>query len=338
MLRCSIRRASTARSAPLSSAPTPASSSHIRHQQTWSPRRSIVPDAATAIPSVSANGLTYAFHIKSRVMWNTTPSREVTSQDFKRGIERNCDPTLARDGNPTYYTATITGFTNFCTPFEAMSTSEQRSGTGRPTSMATTRPASRPRTARPSCSLSPSRRATSSTSSHPVRLGRSGRGPQLRAGDGRQSRSTRTGRTRSRSISSVARSTSIATPSGARARTPSATTTSAPSTSSSTFPDLVQMRVQDDIATGAADLGVEYQVPAEDVAGMSSPAWNPEYRVYPQAGTTAHLCRFNVLSPNNNGALGKLQGPTGSRVRDQQGRDRQHLAGWSVSSTSPSTR
>ena len=53
-------------------------------------------------------------------MWNTSPARQVTSQDFKRGIERTCDPTLAMDGNPAYYTATIAGFLAFCTPFEAM--------------------------------------------------------------------------------------------------------------------------------------------------------------------------------------------------------------------------
>ena len=86
---------------------------------------SIAPDVASVVPTaanggISADGLTYTFHIKSGVMWNTSPARQVTSQDFKRGIERTCDPTLAMDGNPAYYTATIAGFLAFCTPFEAM--------------------------------------------------------------------------------------------------------------------------------------------------------------------------------------------------------------------------
>ena len=88
---------------------------------------SIVPDAATAMPTVSADRLTYTFHIKSGVMWNTKPPRQVTSEDFKRGIERNCDPTLAPDGNPGYYTATIAGFAAFCTPFENMVSSSPSS-------------------------------------------------------------------------------------------------------------------------------------------------------------------------------------------------------------------
>ena len=52
----------------------------------------IVPDAATAMPSVSTDELTYTFHIKPGVMWNTTPPRQVTSQDFMRGLRAQLRP------------------------------------------------------------------------------------------------------------------------------------------------------------------------------------------------------------------------------------------------------
>ena len=48
----------------------------------------------------------------------------MTSQDFQRGILRNCDPTLAPNGNPGYYIATIAGFKAFCTAFENSSPAE----------------------------------------------------------------------------------------------------------------------------------------------------------------------------------------------------------------------
>jgi len=57
-------------------------------------------------------------HPSLGLMWNTTPPRPVTSQDFARGILRNCDPTLAPNGNPGYYVSTIQGFKAFCTAFE----------------------------------------------------------------------------------------------------------------------------------------------------------------------------------------------------------------------------
>src|SRR5450631_2393141 len=84
----------------------------------------LAPDAASAAPTVSSDGLTYTFHLRSGMMWNTTPPRPVTSQDFQRGILRNCDPTLAPNGNPGYYVSTIAGFKAFCTAFEGQDPSE----------------------------------------------------------------------------------------------------------------------------------------------------------------------------------------------------------------------
>src|SRR5579863_2869813 len=84
----------------------------------------LVPDAAASLPTVSSDGLTYTFKLRPGLMWNTSPPRPVTSQDFERGILRNCDPTLAPNGNPGYYVSTIAGFAAYCTAFEGSNPSE----------------------------------------------------------------------------------------------------------------------------------------------------------------------------------------------------------------------
>ena len=86
--------------------------------------KSIAPDVASVVPTaanggISADGLTYTFHIKSGVMW-TRHRAPGHLPGLQAGDQRTCDPTLAMDGNPAYYTATIAGFLAFCTPFEAM--------------------------------------------------------------------------------------------------------------------------------------------------------------------------------------------------------------------------
>ncbi len=85
---------------------------------------SLVADAASAMPTVSSDGLTYTFHLRSGLMWNTTPPRPVTSQDFVLGLKRECDPTIAPNGNAGYYVSTIAGYGAFCTPFEGQDATE----------------------------------------------------------------------------------------------------------------------------------------------------------------------------------------------------------------------
>ncbi|MBV8445954.1 MAG: ABC transporter substrate-binding protein, partial [Candidatus Dormibacteraeota bacterium] len=83
----------------------------------------LVPDIAQSLPTPTNNGLTYTFNLRTgsqAAMWNTNPPRAVTADDFIRGLKRNCDPDLAPNGNPGYYSATIMGFAAFCTPFENM--------------------------------------------------------------------------------------------------------------------------------------------------------------------------------------------------------------------------
>ena len=98
---------------------------------------SLVADAATEVPTkanggISADGLTYTFHLRTGLLWDVTdPSTgaavtpdagtAVTSQDFELGLKRECDPVLAGYGNPSYYTATIAGFSTFCSGYEALS-------------------------------------------------------------------------------------------------------------------------------------------------------------------------------------------------------------------------
>jgi peptide/nickel transport system substrate-binding protein len=78
----------------------------------------IAADMATVVPTMangglSSDGLTYTFHLRSGVMWNTTPPRAVVAGDFVRALKRFCNPVLGV-GNPTYYTSTIAGMASYC--------------------------------------------------------------------------------------------------------------------------------------------------------------------------------------------------------------------------------
>jgi ABC-type transport system substrate-binding protein len=265
----------------------------------------IVPDAATGMPTVSADGLTYTFHIKSGVMWNTPTPRQVTSQDFKRGIERTCDPTLAGYGNPGYYTATIQGFLSFCSKFEGMDAAsspaaraayinghdEDVSGIQTPDSSTIVFTLTQPATdflnilAFPFASAAP----VEDLSYVPVRPGN----PVYSDGpyqvlkyivgheidldhnpDWHQS----TDAIRHDYVSNIDVKLD---PPGSE----------------------VAARVQDELVAGATDLEWNTRVPPDRVAGLTSPSWNPQYGVFPAPGESGPFVRFNVYSPNNNGAL-----------------------------------
>jgi ABC-type transport system substrate-binding protein len=266
---------------------------------------SIVPDAATGMPTVSADGLAYTFHIKSGVMWNTTPPRQVTSQDFKRGIERNCDPNL--DANPSYYMATIAGFASFCTTFLAMRSDSSAvaratyinghdvSGIQTPDSSTIVFSLTQPASdflyilALPLASAAP----IEDLSYVPVTAGNPiySDGPyQIAKYDvaheidldhnpaWRQSTDT----IRHDYVSNIDIKLDVP---------------------GSGAPEVVQ----NDLVTGATDLETNTRVPAEDVAALTSPVWNAQYGVFPLAGVSVPMVRFNVLSPNNNGALADKQ-------------------------------
>jgi ABC-type transport system substrate-binding protein len=78
-------------------------------------------DMAMQIPSrenggLSADGLTYIFHLRRGVRWDTVPPREVTAHDFVRAFKLFCNP-VSPVGAPGYYTSTITGMERYCTRF-----------------------------------------------------------------------------------------------------------------------------------------------------------------------------------------------------------------------------
>ncbi len=82
---------------------------------------SIVPDVATVVPTtanggISADGKTYTFHLRSDVMWNTSPPRAVVAADFVREFKAMCNPVLGV-GNPVYYESTIAGMTAYCAAY-----------------------------------------------------------------------------------------------------------------------------------------------------------------------------------------------------------------------------
>ena len=79
----------------------------------WTTDTTPVADAATEVPTaanggITGNGTVYTFHIKPGVDWNTTPARQVTSQDFLREFKAFFNP-VSPVGNPVYYTSTIKG-------------------------------------------------------------------------------------------------------------------------------------------------------------------------------------------------------------------------------------
>jgi ABC-type transport system substrate-binding protein len=77
-----------------------------------------VPDVATVLPTeqnggLSDGGLTYTIHLRPGVMWNSTPARAVTAEDFVRSFEMMCNP-VAPVGAPGYFTSTIVGMAAYC--------------------------------------------------------------------------------------------------------------------------------------------------------------------------------------------------------------------------------
>jgi ABC-type transport system substrate-binding protein len=81
----------------------------------------LAPDLALAVPSqenngISANGLTYTFHLRHGVRWDTAPPREVTAHDLVRAFKLFCNP-VSPVGAPGYYTSTIKGLSTYCSRF-----------------------------------------------------------------------------------------------------------------------------------------------------------------------------------------------------------------------------
>jgi ABC-type transport system substrate-binding protein len=267
----------------------------------------LVPDAAASMPTVSSDGLTYTFTLRSGLMWNTSPPRPVTSQDFKRGVLRNCDPTLAPNGNPGYYIATIAGFKSFCTAFEASNPAASPaarasainnaavSGIQTPSDTTIVFTLTQPATdfdsiiALPFASAAPveylkyTPLAPGNTlySDGPYYISRYNVGHEIVLSRNPQwSQSTDT--IRHQYVKEIDVKLDLA---GSAAAT----------------------EVQQDLSAGTADLEWNTNVPPADIQGLQSPSWNPQLGVFPAPGTTNPYLVFNVQSPNDAGALGKVK-------------------------------
>jgi peptide/nickel transport system substrate-binding protein len=86
------------------------------------------PDAATAAPEISADGLTYKVTIKNGIKWNTSPSRQVTAADVVRGVKTSCNPAQPFGGLPDF-DFLIKGMTKFCADFKKVATNAKAIGT-----------------------------------------------------------------------------------------------------------------------------------------------------------------------------------------------------------------
>jgi len=81
----------------------------------WKTDTTPVADVATQIPTaanggISADGLTYTFHIKPGVAWQN--GRQLTSQDFEREYKAFANP-VSPVGNSGYFLSTIAGFSQY---------------------------------------------------------------------------------------------------------------------------------------------------------------------------------------------------------------------------------
>jgi len=77
----------------------------------------VVPQLATAMPTVTDGGTLYTLTIRKGAEWNTTPPRQVTAADARRGLERTCNP-AEPFGGVADYEGLIEGMPAFCSAFE----------------------------------------------------------------------------------------------------------------------------------------------------------------------------------------------------------------------------
>jgi peptide/nickel transport system substrate-binding protein len=82
---------------------------------------SIVPDLATSLPALSNGGKTLTITIRQGAMWNTSPARQITAADVILGMKRACNPTPTHFGGLADYEAVVVGYTQFCTGFASVS-------------------------------------------------------------------------------------------------------------------------------------------------------------------------------------------------------------------------
>jgi peptide/nickel transport system substrate-binding protein len=83
----------------------------------------VQPDLATALPTITNGGKTYAVTIRTGVMWDTNPPRQVTAADVVRGVKRQCNPAQPFSGQADFSNF-IQGYNDFCTAFGKISATD----------------------------------------------------------------------------------------------------------------------------------------------------------------------------------------------------------------------
>jgi ABC-type transport system substrate-binding protein len=267
----------------------------------------VAADLATDVPTtanggVSADGKTYTFQLRSGVQWNTSPPRAVTAADVVRGMQRICNP-ASPSGGLTYYEDTIAGFTQFCNGFAKVNASSPSAmakymnthaisgikATNASTVVITLmRPASDFLNimALPFASAAPREYLTYVPDSAAFRQHTLSDGPYAittyQAGskivlDRNKAWSPASDPLRHQHVSTI----SITEGQGS------------------------DQSVQQQLQAGTADLSWDLPVPTADLSQLRSTK-NSDFAVYPTASNNPYIV-FNLRSPKNSGALGKLK-------------------------------
>jgi ABC-type transport system substrate-binding protein len=89
--------------------------------QDFDAQTELAADLAREVPTkenggISADGLTYTFHIRQGVKWDTQPARAVTAGDVVLGFKMMCNP-VSPVGAPGYYRDTVEGMSEWCDAF-----------------------------------------------------------------------------------------------------------------------------------------------------------------------------------------------------------------------------
>jgi ABC-type transport system substrate-binding protein len=267
----------------------------------------VAPDLASQLPTtanggISADAKTYTFHLRSGAQWNTSPPRAVTAADVVRGLQRICNP-ASPSGGLSYYEDTIAGFTQFCNGFAKVNASS-------PTAMASymnshpvsgikapdastvvitlTKPASDFLNimAMPFASAAPQEYLKYVPDSAAFRQHTLSDGPYAittyQAGskivlDRNPAWSQSSDPLRHQHVSSIA----ITEGQGS------------------------DQAVQQQLEAGTADLSWDLPVPTADLSQLRT-SKSPDFAIYPSASNNPYLV-FNLRSPKNSGALGKLK-------------------------------
>lgn len=76
----------------------------------------VVPDLATAMPTISEGGKKYTVTIRAGAMWDLPGGRQVTAADVVLGVKRSCNP-VQPFGGQADFESFLVGYQDFCSGF-----------------------------------------------------------------------------------------------------------------------------------------------------------------------------------------------------------------------------